>query len=372
MKPGLSFISSELEERRRRSRLRELAVPSAELISFCSNDYLGLSRHPDLIAASRSAVDAFGTGSGASRLVSGTMEVHQTLERELATFTGRESALLFNSGFQMNTTLLAALADRSSIVYMDRLNHNSLYQGAMLSRATVRRYAHLDMAHLERLLDGDAGTDARKFIVSESVFSMDGDVAPIDALIDLAERHDAVLIVDEAHSLGLEGKEGRGLCYGKPGVDILLGTFGKAFGSFGAFAACESPVRDYLVNTCAGFIYTTALPPSVAAATLEAVRRMPGFEAERRHLRVLSSLLRSGLDELGIDTRGSRSAIVPAVVGSDAAALAASAHLASAGFLVQAIRPPTVEEGTARLRFTLSASHTSYQVRALLASFAAR
>jgi 8-amino-7-oxononanoate synthase len=197
-------------------------------------------------------------------------------------------------------------------------------------------------------------------------------VAPIDALIDLAERHDAVLMVDEAHSLGMEGEEGRGVCYGKPGVDILLGTFGKAFGSFGAFVACDKPVRDYLVNTCPGFIYTTALPPAVAAATLEATRRMPGFEAERRHVRELSSLLRSGLDELGVDTRGSRSAIVPAVVGSDAAALAASAHLARAGFLVQAIRPPTVEEGTARLRFTLSAAHTTDQVQALLAAFAAR
>ena len=372
MKPGLSFIRSELDDRRRKSRLRHADPSVAGLVSFCSNDYLGLSRHPDLIAASREALEASGTGSGASRLVSGTLPVHQLLEQELASFTGRESALLFNSGFQMNTTLLAALADRSSVVYMDRLNHNSLYQGAMLSRATLRRYAHLDMAHLDRLLQGDASTLARKFIVTESVFSMDGDVAPIDALIEIADRHGAILIVDEAHSLGLEGKEGRGLCYGKSGVDILLGTFGKAFGSFGAFVACSIEVREYLVNTCAGFIYTTALPPAVAAATLEATRRMPGFEHERRIVRELSSLLRSGLDELGIDTRGSRSAIVPAVLGSDAAALAASAHLASAGFLVQAIRPPTVEEGTARLRFTLSAAHTSDQVRALLAAFAAR
>lgn len=372
MKTGLSFIQDALADRKVRHRFREALAPPPGLVSFCSNDYLGLSRHPALIEASRAAVAASGTGSGASRLVSGTLAVHDDLESEIAAFTGRKSALLFNSGFQMNTTLVAALADRSSLVYMDRLNHNSLYQGVMLSRATMRRYGHLDMAHLERLLQEDASSPARKFIVTESVFSMDGDVAPMDALVDLAARFDAILIVDEAHSLGLEGLEGRGLCYGKPGVDILLGTFGKAFGSFGAFVACDIDVRDYLVNHCAGFIYTTALPPSVAAATLEATRRMPGFEAERRHVRELSSMMRSGLERLGFDTRGSRSAIVPAVLGSDTTALAVSAHLANSGFLVQAIRPPTVEEGSARLRLTLGASHTSDQVMALLAALSKR
>lgn len=370
MKSGLSFIHDALTDRKDKHRFREALASPPGLVSFCSNDYLGLSRHPALIEASRMALEASGTGSGASRLVSGTLPVHDALERELAVFTARESTLLFNSGFQMNTTLLAALADRTSLMYMDRLNHNSLYQGAMLSRATVRRYAHLDTAHLERLMLDDASSTARKFIVTESVFSMDGDVAPIDALIELANRFDAILIVDEAHSLGMDGQEGRGLCYGKPGVDLLLGTFGKAFGSFGAFVACDREVRDYLVNTCAGFIYTTALPPSVAAATLEAARRMPGFEFERRHVRELSSMLRTGLERLGFDTRGSMSAIVPAVLGTDAAALAASAHLANAGFLVQAIRPPTVEEGTARLRFTLNATHTTDQVQALLTALA--
>ncbi|MEN9839503.1 MAG: 8-amino-7-oxononanoate synthase [Bacteroidota bacterium] len=371
MKPSLTFILNELSDRRELHRFRRTAPVPKGLISFCSNDYLGLSRHPALIEASRAALEASGTGSGASRLVSGTQAVHQELEKELAAFTGRESALLFNSGFQMNTTLIAALADRSSLVYMDRLNHNSLYQGALLSRATLRRYAHLDMAHLERMLTEDVSHAGRKLIITESVFSMDGDVAPIDALIDLAARFDAILIVDEAHSLGLEGDGGRGLCFGKPGVDILLGTFGKSFGSFGAFAACDAEVRDYLVNTCSGFIYTTALPPSVVAATLEATRRMPGFEAERRLVRELSSMLRAGLTALGVDTRGSQSAIVPAVIGSDAAALAAAERLAAAGFLVQAIRPPTVEEGTARLRFTLNASHTHSQVSDLLTAFAA-
>lgn len=370
MKSGLSFIHTALAERRDHHRFREATPTAPGLISFCSNDYLGLSRHPALIEASRMALETSGTGSGASRLVSGTLPVHAELERAMAVFMGRDSALLFNSGFQMNTTLLAALADRSSIMYMDRLNHNSLYQGAMLSRATLRRYSHTDVAHLQRLLEEDASTPSRKFIVTESVFSMDGDVAPIDALIELATLYDAVLIVDEAHSLGVEGEEGRGLCFGKSGVDVLLGTFGKAFGSFGAFVACDREVRDFLVNTCAGFIYTTALPPAVVAATLEATRRMPGFETERRHVRELSSMLRSGLAQLGYDTRGSQSAIVPAVLGSDAAALAASSKLATAGFHVQAIRPPTVEEGTARLRFTLSATHSTDQVQALLAALA--
>lgn len=368
MKSGFQFIRDSLAERRNKHRFREALPVSEGLISFCSNDYLGLSRHPALIEASAAATREFGTGSGASRLVSGTLALHGSLESELASFTGREAALLFNSGFQMNTTLIPALADRSSIVYMDKLNHNSLIQGALLSRATLRRYSHLDMADLERLLQADSDAPGRKVIVSESVFSMDGDAAPIDALIRLADRFDALLVMDEAHSLGLEGKEGRGQCFGKPGVDVVLGTFGKAFGSFGAFAAGSDELRDHLVNACAGFIYTTALPPAVVAATLEATRRMPGFERERSHVRELSSTLRSALAGHGYDTRGSVSAIVPAVIGSDADALAASAAMARAGFHVQAIRPPTVEEGTARLRFTLSAAHRPDQLQALLAA----
>ncbi len=372
MKPSLAFIHEALDLRREHQRFRHVVSVDASTVNFCSNDYLGLSTHPALIQASLRAVTEAGTGSGASRLVSGTSQSHLTLERELAEFTGREAALLFNSGYQLNTSVLPAIADRSAILYLDKLNHNSLYQGALLSKAKIRRYRHCDIGHLDQLLAEDAHLDTLKLIVTESVFSMDGDVAPIDALVALADRHHAVLMVDEAHSIGLFGDQGRGLCHGNSGVDIVIGTFGKAFGSFGAFVACEGEMRDYLVNFCGGFIYTTALPPAVVAATLAATRLMPSLDVARRTVLDHASKLRSGLVSLGFDTRGSSSAIIPAIIGDDGDALAASEALARAGFLVQAIRPPTVEEGTARLRFTVNAAHTSAHIEALLLALASR
>lgn len=366
MKPRWGFIEAFLDERRAADRLRELPAGGPDgLIDVASNDYLGMRRRPALTEAAIAAVKTYGAGSGASRLLGGTTPLHAELERSLAAYTGRESALLFNSGYQLNTSLLPALATRGTRIYMDRLNHNSLYQGALASRAVVKRYQHADLGHLESLLIADAGTDMRRIIVSEAVFSMDGDIAPIDGLIALAEAHDAILVMDEAHSIGLFGEQGRGLCAGKDRIDIVIGTFGKAFGTFGAFVACTADIRDYLVNACGGFIYTTALPPAVVGATLGALRILPYLKAERELVFEHARHLRVALMAKGIDTRGSQSPIVPAVIGSDTAALAASRKLAEAGFRAHAVRPPTVEEGTARLRFTLSAAHTREQISRL-------
>jgi 8-amino-7-oxononanoate synthase len=367
VKPRWGFIEAFLEERRSADRLRQLPSGGPDgLTDVASNDYLGMRRRPALTEAAIAAVKDHGAGSGASRLLGGTTPLHAELERMLAAYSGREAALLFNSGYQLNTSLLPALASRDTRVYMDRLNHNSLYQGAVASRAVFRRYHHADLAHLESLLKADEGDDIRRIIVSEAVFSMDGDVAPIDGLVALAEAYDAILIIDEAHSIGLFGEQGRGLCHGRERIDIVIGTFGKAFGTFGAYAACSARIRDYLVNACGGFIYTTALPPAVVGATIGALRILPYLKAERELVFGYADALRSALVARGFDTRGSASPIVPAVIGSDGAALAASRTLKEAGFQAHAVRPPTVEEGTARIRFTVSAAHTREQMDRLI------
>ena len=367
MNPRWGFIGAFLEERRAADRLRRLPSGGPDgLIDVASNDYLGMRRRPALTEAAIAAVKAHGAGSGASRLLGGTTPLHMELEASLAAYTGRESALLLNSGYQLNTSLLPALVNRDSILYMDRLNHNSLYQGAVASRAVIKRYHHADLAHLEALLKADDGANMRRIIVSEAVFSMDGDIAPIDGLIALAEAYEAILIIDEAHSIGLFGEQGRGLCAGRERIDIVIGTFGKAFGTFGAFVACSADIRDYMVNACGGFIYTTALPPAVVGATSGALRILPYLKAERDIVFEHARRLRDALQARGIDTRSTVSPIVPAVIGSDTAALAASRMLEQAGFRAHAVRPPTVEEGTARIRFTLSAAHTREQVDRLI------
>lgn len=367
MNPRWGFIRAFLDERRAADRLRERPTGGPDgLIDVASNDYLGMRRRPALTEAAIAAVKTHGAGSGASRLLGGTTPLHAELERSLADYTGREAALLFNSGYQLNTSLLPALATRGTRIYMDRLNHHSLYQGAVASRADIQRYRHVDLGHLETLLKADEGADVRRIIVSEAVFSMDGDIAPIDGLIALAEAYDAILIIDEAHSIGLFGEQGRGLCAGKERIDIVIGTFGKAFGTFGAFVAGSAEIRDYLVNACGGFIYTTALPPAVVGATSGALRILPYLKAERELVFEHARRLRDALSAKSIDTRGSAGPIVPAVIGSDSAALAASRILEEAGFRAHAVRPPTVEEGTARIRFTLSAAHTREQIDRLI------
>lgn len=335
------------------------------LINFSGNDYLGLARDPRLITAVQAATERWGCGATGSRLVVGSLPEHLALEQELAAFCNREAALLFNSGYQANVSILPTLLDRHCRVYVDRLAHRSLLAGVQASEARWQRYPHNDYDRLEALLR-QAPADSRRWIVSETVFSMDGDRADLERLTALARRYDAGLYLDDAHAFGILGPEGSGLATRNPEVDVVVGTFGKACGGFGAFVAGSQRLIDTLINFCPGFIYTTALPPGVVAGLRAAIALLPRLEAERQHLHGLAERLREGLQRLGYDSRSSASAIVPALVGTDARALALAAHLEAHGCLGIPIRPPTVPEGTARLRLTLSAAMQGHHLDQLL------
>lgn len=346
----------------------------SELVDFSSNDYLGLARHPLLIERSREWTQRLGTGSGASRLVTGTSEAHLALEARIAGFKGAEAALLFASGWQANAAVIPALlaAAPGAAVFTDRLIHASMHAGLAITGARQHRFRHNDLDHLEALLS-DKGRDApARFIFTESVFSMDGDRADLPRLAALAQAHDAFLFVDEAHATGVLGPGGAGLSAEvKGGIDLVMGTFSKALGGFGAYVAGSQVMIDYLVNTASGFIFTTAPPPAVLGAIDAALDLVPGMHVERAHLAALGDRLRAGLDRLGLDHGESSTQIVPAVIGPEEATLALSAKLEEAGFLVSAIRPPTVPPGTSRLRIALRAGHAEADIDALLAAIEA-
>jgi len=349
-----------------------VVVDGRELIDFCSNDYLGLARHREVIAALAPAAAEFGAGSGAAHLVTGHSLPHHALEEELAAWTGRERALLFSTGYMANLGAIAAFAGRGEVVLEDRLNHASLIDGARLSGARLLRYAHGDVAAAGRVL---ADRDDVALLATDGVFSMDGDVAPLPALAPLAARARAWLLVDDAHGLGVLGAGGRGSVaaagLGSDAVPLLVGTLGKAFGTFGAFVAGDATTIDYLLQHARTYIYTTALPPAVAAATRVALRLAAAEEWRREHLRRLIARFRAAAAAAGLQLAASATPIQPLIIGGAAAALRASAALRQAGFWVAAIRPPTVPEGTARLRITLSALHREADVDALTAALAA-
>lgn len=339
------------------------------LVDFSSNDYLGLARHPLLVERARAWTARAGTGSGASRLVTGTSEDQLGLEARIAAFKHCEAALVFASGWQANAAAIPALlaALPGAAVFTDRLIHASMHAGLAMAGTRQHRFRHNDLDHLEALLaEKGAGAPAR-LILTESVFSMDGDRADLARLCDLAERHDAALYVDEAHATGVLGPGGSGLCGAVPGrVDVVMGTFSKALGGFGAYVAGSRVLIDYLVNAASGFVFTTAPPPAVLGAIDAALDLVPGMDAERAHLAALGDRLRSGLAALGHDHGASSTQIVPAVIGAENAAMALSARLEEAGFLASAIRPPTVPPGTSRLRLALRATHSAEDVDALL------
>ncbi len=372
----LAFVDRALAERQQTQRWRSLQSITPldavrvlkngqKLLNFSSNDYLGLSKHPALIAAAQDYTARYGAGSTASRLVTGTYDIHQQLEEKLAIACGREAALLFNSGFQANVSLLASLLDSRSLVLCDRLIHNSLIQGILASQARFIRYAHNDLNHLEKLLH-QAGDYSRVVIVTETVFSMDGDRSDVATLVNLAEKHNAILYLDDAHALGVLGQDGMGLAAHQEGADIAVGTFGKAFGAFGAFVTCSHKLKDYFVNCCGGFIYTTALPPAVIGAIAAALELMPTLEPERQYLTQLADYLRTQLHQLGYDTAGSDSQIVPLMVGDAGKTLRLGQWLEEQGILAIAIRPPTVAEGTSRIRLALSSQHQREQINRLV------
>lgn len=348
----------------RRRRVLESAqgarvtVEGRRYVSFCSNDYLGLASHPALVEALREGAARYGVGAGASHLVLGHSAAHEALERALAAFVGLPRALLFSTGYMAGIGALGALVGRGDAVFADRLDHASLNDAALLSRAQFRRYPHLDLAALERLL---AGTRARrKLVVTDAVFSMDGDLAPLPELVALCERYDAWLLLDDAHGFGVLGPAGRGSLahFGvrSPRV-IYLATLGKAAGVFGAFVAADPEPIEWVLQRARPYIYTTAPPPALASALLRSLELIAQEEWRRDRLRALARRLRERLALRRWRHLASPTAIQPVLIGDNAEAMAAAERLAAAGLLAPAIRPPTVPAGTARLRISLSAGH---------------
>ncbi|QSP94562.1 8-amino-7-oxononanoate synthase [Marinobacter salinisoli] len=345
-----------------------LRADGKTVLSFCSNDYLGLASHPTNIEALQSALPTTGLGGAASHLICGHHDAHHDLELRLAEFTGRSAALLFSTGYMANMGVISALAGRGDTIFSDRLNHASIIDGCILSRARVRRYGHGDVEALERMLAETAG---HKVVVTDGVFSMDGDVAPLRELARLCREHDAVLVVDDAHGLGVLGRHGQGsvaeLGLSEQDVPILIGTLGKAVGTSGAFAAGPAMLMEYLVQKARTYIYTTSMPPAIAAATCASLDLVEQGEARRSHLRELVAEFRVRAAALGYPLMPSHTPIQPIIVGENWKALALSKALEERGLLVTAIRPPTVPEGEARLRVTFSAGHSKEDLERLLA-----
>lgn len=346
----------------------EPIIDGKKVLSFCSNDYLGLANHPDVIKSFKDAADKYGVGSGSAHLVSGHSVEHHLLEEELAKFMGTERALLFSTGYMANLGVISALCDRHSEIFEDKLNHASLLDAALLSRAKRFRFPHLDTKTLQQhLSDSDA---SNKFIISDGVFSMDGDIAPLDVLQSLAKENNATLMIDDAHGIGVLGKKGRGLVehfnIDNKDLPVLVGTLGKAFGTAGAFVAGSEAVIETLIQKSRSYIFTTAMPAAVAAAARKSLQLLEKEHWRREQLQRLISQFRRGAAELGLTLMDSMTAIQPIIIGSSEKTVELSEKLIEKDILISAIRPPTVAEGTARLRVTFSATHTEDHVNKLL------
>ncbi len=341
-------------------------------LNFSSNDYLGLSQHPTLIQRAQEWAKEYGAGAGASRLVTGNIAPFETIENKIAAFKGKEAALIMVSGFQTNVSVLPALFDPKTLnaeplVFSDKLNHASMHLGCAAAGISQIRFRHNDITHLSELLEKHKDSVAPKFILTESVYSMDGDIAPIDEIAALSQQHDCIFICDEAHATGVLGENGSGLAQK---ADIVIGTFSKAFGSFGAYVACSQNVKDYLINKCAGLIYATALSPSVLGAIDAALDLVPSLNKERAELQNRSKYFRDQMISMGFDCGSSQTQIVPVMMGASDDALQLAAELRNNGFWATAIRPPTVPKGSARVRFAFSATHSQENVQKLLNSLA--
>jgi glycine C-acetyltransferase len=364
---------SELRDAGLHRRLRLIEGPQgprvtldgAEVLLLCSNNYLGLADHPRVRQAAADAAERFGAGAGASRLISGNMSIHERLERRLADFAGYEAALLFGSGYLANLGTVSALVGRGQVVFSDELNHASLIDGCRISRAERFVYRHRDLEHLAWGLRKAGGRGA--LIVTDSIFSMDGDVAPIAQLLELARRHDCLLLVDEAHAIGSLGPEGRGAVAeaGLSGeVDIVVGTLGKTLGSYGAFVCASAQIVELLTNVARPFIFSTALPPPAVGAAIAALGILGTQPGMVEHLRLNGATLREALAENGLDAGPSRTQIVPVVVGDAEESVALCERALEGHVFAQAIRPPTVPQGTSRLRLSVMANHRPNDLRA--------
>lgn len=346
----------------------EVVVDGQQLLSFCSNDYLGLANHPEVVAALQRGAQGYGAGSGSAHLVSGHSRAHHALEEELAQFVQYPRALLFSTGYMANLGVVSALLQRGDLVLEDRLNHASLLDAGLLSGARLQRYHHADTRDLAGKLS--SAEHKEKLVTSDGVFSMDGDLAPLPEMAALARAHDAWLMIDDAHGIGVLGEHGRGTLEHlglEPGqVPILVGTLGKAFGTFGAFVAGSEELIETLIQQARPYIYTTALPPAVAEATRASLRLLRHDSWRREKLQRLIRQFRAGAQQLGLSLTNSETPIQPLIVGEAGAALQLSQALQREGIWISAIRPPTVPEGSARLRITLSAAHEERHVEQLL------
>jgi 8-amino-7-oxononanoate synthase len=355
----------------------EVIVDGRRCLNFCSNDYLGLANHPEVLAAFSQAAKRYGVGSGASHLVVGHSRPHQEVEEALAAFCGRPRALVFSSGYQANVGTINALLGRHDHVFEDRLNHASLLDGGLMSAASFHRFAHNDAQALEKQLCAVAENKSsnRKLVAVDAVFSMDGDCAPLMDYAQVCQRQGAWLMVDDAHGFGVLGAQGRGSLEAagcdSSQVPIYMATLGKALGTAGAFVAGSEALIETLIQTARSYIYTTALPPAIAAATLKSVQLLDQESWRRAHLQTLIKQFQRGLKHLPFELMSSQTAIQPLRIGSAEAALALSEQLWQRHILISAIRPPTVPEGTARLRITLTAAHNESHVQTLLDALAA-
>lgn len=378
--PWSQQLSDTLAERQLAGRYRELRTRSSEqgihvviegekFLSFCSNDYLGLANHPEIKRAFINAIDEQGVGSGAAHLLTGHSHYHQQLEEALAEFTGQEKTLLFSSGYQANMGVIDGLMARDDVVIQDKLNHASLLDGGRLSAAKQLRYRHTDISALEKRMAQSQQANHR-MIVSDGVFSMDGDLAPLNDLVHLAKTHGAGLLIDDAHAFGVIGESGAGSVeywdIEQQDRPIVMGTFGKAFGTAGAFVAADKVVIETLIQQARTYIYTTAQPAALAAATLQSLKLVQQESWRRDKLSSLIAQFRQGAQALGLALLESDTAIQPIVIGDDKKAIEVGKALEQQGLLVGVIRPPTVPEGSARLRITLSADHCEQDIVQLL------
>jgi 8-amino-7-oxononanoate synthase len=379
MKNRMDSLAGELALRHRENLYRtrqvidgpqgvEVNVDGRRYLSFCSNDYLGLANHPDVVAAFHRGLDEYGAGSGAAHLVTGHSREHQALEEELADFVQRPRALLFSTGYMANLGIMSALTRHGDRIFEDRLNHASLLDGARLADARLVRYAHCDPEALEQAIS--SAPPGEYLVATDGVFSMDGDRAPLQQLAAVARQHAAWLVVDDAHGLATTGPGGRGSIaaagLGLTEVPVLMGTLGKALGTFGAFVAGSEDLIETLIQQARTYIYTTAPPPAVASATRAALRVIRKETWRREHLQALVARFRAGAGQLGLQLGSSTTPIQPVIAGEADTAIQLSNALRAEGILITAIRPPTVPAGTARLRITFSAAHTEAQVDQLL------
>ena len=364
-------IEGFLEDRKREDLLRVLRPAGRrqegfiyfnndKYIDFCSNDYLGLSSHPVLKNASKSALEKFGTSASASRLLSGDLDIHHQLEEKTAKFKGKESALVFNSGYQANVGIINALSEEGDVIFSDKLSHSSIIDGILLSGARFFRFRHNDPEHLEFLLKKERSKFKSSLIITETVFSMDGDRPPLRDLVSLKDKYKSTMLVDEAHATGIFGETGSGVVEEdglRDEVELIMGTFSKALGSFGAYLACSNKIRDFLINTCRSFIYSTALPPAIIAANLASLDLIAKEPSRRRSLLENAEYFRERLKKEGFHVKGT-SQIVPVIVGDSQKAIRMSEDLKERKYWVLPIRPPTVPPKEARLRFSISYYHT--------------